>query len=248
MVCGEKTFWKNPYLRQLVATVIDINSKDEVLFDRTIAFCLSGGQESDTGSFDGLPFIESLHDNDLNIRYKFAPGHGLTVGHKGIMSIDWERRNRLMRYHFSCELVLALINRHFGEIPQGQEIKPEQIDNLGIFKVMAKMSDTGAYVDFDHEDLSAVVPVLQSQIDAVIEADLPIEKGYLAEAEQRRYWRIPGLATIPCGGTHVRSTKELGKIVLKREKTTSKATASGKAQRIKIKLADESATDPGQLE
>ena len=30
------------------------------------------------------------------------------------MEIDWLRRNRLMRLHFTCELVLILMNRLFN--------------------------------------------------------------------------------------------------------------------------------------
>jgi Ser-tRNA(Ala) deacylase AlaX len=33
---------------------------------------------------------------------------------------------------------------------------------------------------------------------------------------ERRYWEIQGFSRVPCGGTHVRSTGEIGQIRLKR--------------------------------
>lgn len=241
-----KVFWENPYLKSIKAEIVDLQD-NEVLFNRTIAYSFAGGQESDKATFNNIPLIASRLDG-LNIRYTLPKEHGLSIGDRGIMLIDWERRNKLMRYHMLCELVLAITNRYFGRISIQQELRPEDIDNVGIVKVMARMTDSGAYVDFDHEDFTPHIPHLQRELDRIIDADLPIEKGYLQEATQERYWRIVGLAMIPCGGTHVSSTKEIGKAVLKREKTTSKVTITGKAERIKIKLIDETPTHAGELE
>ena len=243
---SKKSFWDNPYLRQTSVTVAEVEG-DEVLFDRTIAYHFSGGQESDKATVNGIPILSSRMDG-LNIRYTVSPGHGLSIGDKVVMEIDWDRRNKLMRYHMLCELVLAVTNRYFGNIPADVELKPEQIDNVGIVKVMARMTDSGAYVDFDHPNFTTHLPAIQTELDRIIDADFPIEKGYLNEEKQERYWRIPGIALIPCGGTHVRSTGEVGKAILKREKTNSKVTTTKKAERIKIKLVNEASTHPGVAE
>lgn len=66
----------------------------------------------------------------------------------------------------------------------------------------------------------------------MIAADLPIEKGYLDVANEVRYWRIPNVAMVPCGGTHVRSTHEVGLIDLKRDR------ANKGVERIRITLRD----------
>jgi len=162
----------------------------------------------------------------------FAPNHGFVIGDCGVMEIDWQRRNRLMRYHMLCELVVAITNKYFSKVER--ELRPEDIDNVGIVKVMAKMSDQGAYVDFDHDDLRPHIPAIQSELNKIIAAELPIEKGYIDEEIQERFWRIEGLAIIPCGGTHVRSTRELGSATLTRARTTNKNTRSKKAERVKI--------------
>ena len=241
-----KSFWEDPYLRKAPVTVVEL--KDNVaLFDRTIAYSRSGGQESDKATVNGIPILDSYMDG-LNIRYTLPADHGLSISDKVVMEIDWNRRNKLMRYHMLCELVLAVTNRHFGKIPNNVELQPEQVDKVGIVKVMARMTDSGAYVDFDHPNFSEHLSTIQAELDRIIDANLPIEKGYLNEEQQERYWKIPGIALIPCGGTHVRSTGEVGKATLKKKKTSSKTTKTGKAERIKIKLLSEELTHPGVVE
>ena len=47
---------------------------------------------------------------------------------------------------------------------------------------------------------------------------------------ERRYWEIKGFSKVPCGGTHVKSTAEVGYITLKR------VNIGGGKERIEIKL------------
>ena len=68
----------------------------------------------------------------------------------------------------------------------------------------------------------------------IIKNNLPIEKGYSDIATQRRFWKIDGFAQVPCGGTHVDSTGEVGFVTLKREHP-------GKSiERIEIRLINDS--------
>ena len=61
-----------------------------------------------------------------------------------------------------------------------------------------------------------------------------IQTGFTDVENQRRFWKIEGFAQVPCGGTHVKSTAEVGFVTLKRAR-------SGKSiERIEIKLVDDS--------
>lgn len=167
------------------------------------------------------------------IYYILQEGHGLIAGDNVTMKIDWQRRYRLMRLHFTCELVLVLMNRLFNGIAEGIELKPEEIDTV-IKKQGAHIAEIGARVDFEcASNISEYFPVILEQYNKIIAADLPIEKGFLDEANQIRYWRLPAIATVPCGGTHVHSTKEIGEITLKRER------ANKGVERIRITLKNQ---------
>ncbi len=95
------------------------------------------------------------------------------------------------------------------------------------------MSEEGARVDFECTvNIAEYFPIILSEYQKIIDADLPIEKGYLNEAKEIRFWRLPNIAIIPCGGTHVNSTCEIGDINLKRDR------ANKGVERIRITLKE----------
>lgn len=215
----KKVFWENPYQQSLETKVSQVEG-NVVVFAETIGFSECGGQESDQVTVNDVHVLSSHMDKSVPflIYYTFPEGHGFVPGANVRMKIDWLRRNRLMRLHFACELILVLMNRLFNETENGIELKSVEIDTI-IKKRGAHMAETGARVDFAYEgNISVYFPKLLEEYNKIIAADLPIETGFLDEANQIRYWRLPNIATVPCGGTHVRSTGEVGSIELKRER------------------------------
>lgn len=207
-----KVFWEDPYQRTLTTKVASVDG-GRVLLDETIAYSFSGGQESDKATINGLPVMGSEMDGNL-IYYTLEEGHGLLPGNVVTMEIDWPRRYRLMRLHFAAELILELVTR-----------------KLGLEKIGAHIAETKARIDFTYDkNISFVFPELLSEYNAIIERDEPIQTGYSDEENQRRFWKIDGFAEIPCGGTHVRSTAEVGFITLKR------VNVGGGKERIEIRL------------
>ena len=229
----KKLFWIDPYLTKLETTVSAING-NEIIFNDTIAYSESGGQESDKTTINGIEVLSSRMDkgDPYFIYYTLPEGHGLSVGDKVSMEIDWPRRNRLMRLHFTCELILVHMNRLFNKTPNGVELCPEEIDTV-IKKRGAHMSEDGARVDFECAvNIAEYFPTILNEYQKIIDADLPIEKGYLNEAKEIRFWRLPNIAMIPCGGTHVNSTREIGDINLKRDR------ANKGVERVRISLKE----------
>lgn len=211
----EKIFWSNPYQDQL-STVVSSVIGSEVSFASTIAFSFSGGQESDRAWINNLPVLGSRIDGNL-IYYVLPENHGLVVGDAVTMSIDWPRRTRLMRLHFAAELVLEIVTKKWG------------LEKLG-----AHISETKARIDFRCEEpITSRLPEIMFSFNEIIDRNLSIEKNYSDVATERRYWKIDGFAQVPCGGTHVDSTIEVGHVKLKREHP-------GKCiERIEIRLLDD---------
>ena len=211
----KKVFWENPYQTTLSTKVSSVDG-NKVLFDETIAYSFAGGQESDKAEVNGIPILDSVREGNL-IYYTLPEDHGLKVGDQVTMTIDWPRRHRLMRLHFAAELILEIVTQKYH-----------------LEKVGAHIAQTKSRIDFKSD--TSVTPLLESilaEYNQIIKDDRPIEKGYSDEVNQRRYWKIDGFAQVPCGGTHVNSTAEVGYVKLKREHP-------GKGiERIEIRLIDD---------
>lgn len=210
----EKTFWIDPYQTTLSTRIISVNG-NELLLEKTIAYSFAGGQESDKAFIDGVPILTSRMEG-LFIFYTVPDDHTFKEDQSVIMTIDWPRRYRLMRLHFAAELILELVTQ-----------------KLHLEKMGAHISETKSRIDFKSDtNISVFFDELLREYNAVISADKTIEKGYSDLATQRRFWKIDGFAQVPCGGTHVRSTAEVGFVTLKRDRP-------GKSlERIEIRLVD----------
>ena len=210
----QKVFWDNPYQCILTTSVASV-SGNRILFEETIAFSFSGGQESDKACVNGINVLNSEIEGNL-IYYTLPEGHGLSVGDKVTMEVDWPRRYRLMRLHFAAELILELVTR-----------------KLGIEKIGAHIAETKARIDFFYDkNISSILESLLAEYNEIIIKNAPIRTGFSDIKNQRRYWEIEGFSKVPCGGTHVRSTKEVGVIALKR------VNIGGGKERIEIRLMD----------
>ena len=75
-------------------------------------------------------------------------------------------------------------------------------------------------------------PEIESAAAQLISRDLTIFTDFSDVPTQRRFWEVEGFARMACGGTHPRSTREVGAVKLKR-----KNTGRGK-ERIEIMLVD----------
>lgn len=212
-------FWNDPYLTTLNTTVLSVEGNAVILKD-AIGYAEAGGQESDHTKINHISVLESRLDPEKRfITYILPDNHGFHPGMSVHTEIEWSRRYRLMRLHFACELILVLMNRFFGKKQKGVALLPEEIDHLGIEKVGAHMSEDKARIDFVlSENIEQYFPMLLSEFKAIIDANFPIETGYLNVEKRQRYWKIEGLATIPCGGTHVKSTAEVGYVSLRRKR------------------------------
>jgi Ser-tRNA(Ala) deacylase AlaX len=194
-----KRFWQDPYRTELATRVASVAGED-VTLEETIFYALSGGQESDRGSIGGHPVLEARKQG-REIIYRLAEGHGLKPGDAVSVAIDGARRRRLMRLHFAAEVVLELMYRR----------------SPGLAKIGAHIAEDKARIDFEWDgSIAALLPELQAEAQAIVAADHAIESGFSDEANERRYWKIPEFAQVPCGGTHLRRTGEIGEIALKR--------------------------------
>lgn len=211
----KKIFWIDPYKDEWT-TYVETVSGPELTLKETIFFAFSGGQESDRGSIGGFEVIDARKDGK-NIIYTLPEKHSLSAKDLVIVKIDWDRRYRLMRLHFAAELVLELVCKHFPSV----------------VKIGAHIAQEKARIDFAwDQNVSAHLAFLTQELQHIVVSDEEITSAFSDEQNEIRYWQIPNFAQVPCGGTHIRRTGELGSISLKR------ANPGKGKERIEIYLED----------
>jgi len=55
-------------------------------------------------------------------------------------------------------------------------------------------------------------------IKEIVDSNHAIISSFSDKVKEIRYWEIAGFAKVPCGGTHIKNTVEMGTILLKRGK------------------------------
>ncbi|HWA51031.1 MAG TPA: alanyl-tRNA editing protein, partial [Dongiaceae bacterium] len=199
----------------LETRVAGVNGNEAILV-ATIFYAFSGGQESDAGTIGGRRVLDARKDG-REIIYTLEDGHGLQAGDAVTIEIDWARRYKLMRLHLAAEIILELA---YQNLP-------------GVEKIGAHIAEDKARIDFAWpENIAKLFPLMQEKAGALIAADHPIVSAFGDEASQRRYWEIAGFAKVPCGGTHLKRTGEIGPLTLKRVNI-----GKGK-ERIEIRVGD----------
>mgnify|MGYP000970298428 FL=1 len=209
----KKIFWEDPYLTRLEARVTSMDN-NVITLDQTIAFAFSGGQQSDSGTIGGFQIIEAKKEGK-EIFYTIEQNHNLLLNQNVMVAIDWEKRYRLMKLHFAAEIILELVYQNYN-LPE---------------KIGANITVDKARVDFSWDGrISEIFPELLNKANNIIDSNLDIISAFEDEEYEKRYWCIEGFAKVPCGGTHLKKTGEIGSISLRRNNL-----GSGK-ERIEIYL------------
>ncbi|WP_088070963.1 alanine--tRNA ligase-related protein [Gottfriedia luciferensis] len=209
----KKLFWDEPYLTKTSANVKNVDAQ-KVTLDQTIIYAFSGGQQSDSGKIGEYEVLEAKKEG-LEIVYTLPEHHTIQTGQEVQITIDWEKRYRIMKLHFAAEIILELMYQNYNH--------PE--------KIGANITSEKARIDFYwNGNISETFQVVEKKANEMIQADLEIESEFEHEKNQRRYWEIKGFGKVPCGGTHIRRTSEIGAIKLKRN------NIGGGKERIEIYL------------
>lgn len=196
----KKIFWTDPYQKKLNAKVTSIDG-NVITLDQSIFFAYSGGQESDGGTIAGFNVLYA-EKVDKEIFYTLVGRHDLKDDQPVEIRIDWERRYALMRHHFAAEIILELVYQTYGPVN----------------KIGAHISQDKARLDFEWKGkISDVFQELLGAANEIVALDRPVISAFCDENKEQRYWEITGFARVPCGGTHIRSTGEVGEIQLKRK-------------------------------
>jgi len=210
----KRLFWEDPYMKECEAKVVSVNG-DEVKLDQTNFYAFSGGQQSDSGTINGINVLEARKDGN-DIIYKLEKTPEFKEGDSVKVSIEWDKRYKIMKLHSAAHIAWFF----FGK-------------KTGLMKIIgSNVTVDKSRVDYDYpESISEMLPEIEEQSNKFIEEGHEVKAYDDAEKPGRRIWKSSEFKTF-CGGTHVKNTSEIGKIKIKR-----KNLGSGK-ERMEITLSE----------
>lgn len=211
----ERLYYLDSYLTEFTARVQDVRpgtrpGDSEVTLDRTAFYPEGGGQPSDLGTLAGAPVAGVVErDGEVVHIVQGDAGNGEVVG-----QVNWPRRFDFMQQHsgqhvlsqaFSRLLRAETVSFHMGTDSSTIDLA---IPSLSAEQTQA-VEEAANQVVFD--DRSILVHLLDpSDLER-----FDLRKG-TARTEQIRVVEVGQFDSIPCGGTHTRSTGEIGLIKVTR--------------------------------
>ena len=207
------------YLKEFETNVKKTNGKFVVLED-TIIYPTSGGQPHDTATLirdDGEKFKVLFSGKFNGELSNEVDREGLKEGDKVKIILDWDRRYTHMRYHTAAHIISGILHKETGALISGNQISEEKLRidfNLDEFDKEAMQK----YVDIANTEAEKDVEVkvyFKPKEEAMkLPGLVKLAGAAPPDIDVLRIVEIPGVDLCADGGTHVKSTKEVGKIEL----------------------------------
>ncbi len=193
-----------------------------IALDQTCFYAGGGGQPSDTGSITTSNSVSivvtgvEVGEGDVIWHHLATPIEGDLVGQLVSIQLDRQRRTALARYHTVLHVVNTIALRDYEAWITGAQIGVDY-----------------SRIDFKIERFSPeIVKEIEAKVNAVLSAGHTLRAFYLTEAEfaarpdllrtlevkppvregRVRVVAIEGFDEQACGGTHVHSTTDLGRL------------------------------------
>jgi misacylated tRNA(Ala) deacylase len=221
-------YLRDAYLRSFTSEVVAVRTIGdgvvEVALTATAFYPTGGGQPHDTGTLAGAQVIDVAKGvgDESHLVWHRLQGEEPTMHSMVEGVVDWERRHRLMRTHTALHVLCGVIwnewrvpvtggnmepltarmDFEFDPLPEGFAVRVEQLVNAEL------RADRAIAVDFLPRDTAVRdADLIRTKVNMIPDAVTEI-----------RVVDIVGLDKQADGGTHVRSTGEVGQIrVLKVE-------------------------------
>jgi alanyl-tRNA synthetase len=178
-----------------------------VYLEATAFYPTSGGQPHDTGTLGGSRVIDVIDDTDRVAHVLDRPIAETEVEAR----IDWERRFDYMQQHTGQHLLSSVFEDQFGlrtvSVHFGDEHSTLDLEGSSLSQDKLEKAERRA-----NELVAANHPVTVAFEDAAMAKNL---RKAVDRAGTLRIVSIEGLDRSACGGTHVKSTSEIGCILLR---------------------------------
>ncbi|RLE47238.1 alanyl-tRNA editing protein AlaX [Candidatus Woesearchaeota archaeon] len=217
----ELLYMDDSYLKEFNARVARVTD-DGIVLDKTVFYLQGGGQPSDTGKiikYNKEFEVEKVKKVDGNVihflkgEWKDSIKEGDEV--KGV--INWERRYKLMRMHTAAHVLSSVFNKKAGALITGNQLDFEKsrfdfnLEDFDREKILSFVDEVNRLLAEGHEVSISYLP----RDDALKDPELVKLASVLPPAvKELRIVTIGSIDRQCDGGTHVKNTKEVGRVVV----------------------------------
>src|ERR1700674_2314847 len=240
-------FREDAYLRTASATLIGLTDRGGLLLDRTVFYATSGGQPGDRGVLkteggQEIAIATATYLDEAKTEIAHVPADGtiarVTAGEPVHLAIDWEQRHARMRMHTALHLLSAVLPYPVtgGAVGDREGRLDFDIPEAGLDKdeITAKLADmVGANVEVRARWISDAELEANPALVKTMSVKPPLGTGRV------RLIEIVGYDLQPCGGTHVRTTGEIGDV-----RVTQIEKKGKQNRRVRIAFAAPAVTSP----
>jgi misacylated tRNA(Ala) deacylase len=213
----------NPYKKQHEARIIGKSTELGIKLDEPIFYPKGGGQPGDSGTLvvDGNHFkvIDTVKDAEGQVYIKIENSDAITNFEELTIAtqvLDWDTRYRYMRTHTALHLLSVClpfpvtggqITFEKGRVDFDMPESPDKKEITERLNAMVEEDYSVSYDLISQEELTE-----RPQIIKTLSVKPPKNVDFV------RLVRIGNCETVidlqPCGGTHVKSTAEIGKLFI----------------------------------
>ncbi|TCO79339.1 alanyl-tRNA editing protein [Marinisporobacter balticus] len=237
---SELIFQKDSYEKEFDCNIVEIDEgENAVVLDRTAFYPGGGGQLCDKGVLivEGETYtVEKVKKNGEKI-YHCIEGSLPKLNTRCKGQIDWEYRYKLMRTHTAMHILCGIVWRDYKAQVTGGNMEPLQGRMDFEFENLEKdlIKEIEEKVNQEVENKRNVKVNILKREEAFQIPDLIRTKiNLLPEGiEEIRTVEIEGLDLQADGGTHVKNTREVGKINIIKYKSKGKVN-----KRIYVEIED----------
>ena len=205
----ERLYYQDCYLQEFRAHVVETSDEGRrVYLDRTAFYPTSGGQPFDTGKIGVANVIDVIDEEQRVAHVLDAP---LAIGEISAQ-IDWQRRFDHMQQHSGQHLLSAVLEELF-KIPTVSFHLGAEVCTIDV----AAPSLTSVQIDQSEDRCAEIVG--EARPLAITFENASADLGLRKESQRTgtlRVVAIQGIDRSACGGTHVRSTAEIGPVLIRR--------------------------------
>ena len=201
-------YLEQPHTLSGQVEVVDVirGERDIVRLAATWFHPQGGGQKGDRGWIGDAEVYDVRQAEDGDIDHYVRSADGLNPQQTYPFAVDPEWRQLNARYHSGGHLLASVCENLFpGVVGVNGHHWPGE----------ARVEFTGAEL----ERVTARLDRLQTEIESAVAADGPVD--VVGDPYDNRAIRMGEFSPIPCGGTHVASTAEIGPVKLRSAKIKS---------------------------